>query len=110
MAVSRASTARARSYPGGHQSQTGSRWTFHANLERVGDARDLRDELPAASRGANFGLPPSRRAADTGRLVWAQEKGYNTAKARRADGYVDRPLLRSEQAELVDQATRLALS
>jgi hypothetical protein len=31
------------------------------------------------------------------RLVWAREKGYNTAKARRANGYVDRPLLPSER-------------
>jgi len=44
------------------------------------------------------------------RLVWAREEGYRTAKARRANGYVDRPLLRSEQARLVEEATRLALS
>jgi len=36
--------------------------------------------------------------------------GYNTAKARHADGYVGRPLLPSEQARLVDEATRLGLS
>jgi len=44
------------------------------------------------------------------RLVWAREEGYRSAKARRANGYVDRPLLAWEQARLVDQATRLALS
>jgi hypothetical protein len=44
------------------------------------------------------------------RLVWAREEGYVTAKARRANGYVDRPLVLSEQAQLVQQATRLALS
>ena len=44
------------------------------------------------------------------RLVWARQEGYVTAKARRANGYVDRPLLPSEQAQLVDEATRLALS
>jgi hypothetical protein len=32
-----------------------------------------------------------------------------TAKARRANGDVDRPLLPSEQARLVEDATRLAL-
>jgi hypothetical protein len=44
------------------------------------------------------------------RLVWARQEGYVTAKARRANGYVDRPLLPSEQALLVQEATRLALS
>ena len=44
------------------------------------------------------------------RLVWARQEGYVTAKARRANGYVDRPLLPSEQALLVQKATRLALS
>jgi hypothetical protein len=44
------------------------------------------------------------------RLVWAREEGYVTAKARRANGYVDRPLLPSEQARLVEDATRLVLS
>ena len=44
------------------------------------------------------------------RLVWAREEGYVTAKARRANGYVDRPLLPSEQAQLVQEATRVALS
>jgi len=33
----------------------------------------------------------------TARLVWARVPGYCTAKARRADWYVDRPLLPSEQ-------------
>lgn len=41
------------------------------------------------------------------RLVWAREKGYSTAKARRANGRVDMPLLPSEQARLVDEAARL---
>ena len=45
-----------------------------------------------------------------GRLVWAHREGYSTAKARRANGYVDRPLLPSEQARLVRDATRLALT
>jgi hypothetical protein len=44
------------------------------------------------------------------RLVWAREEGYETAKARRANGEIDRPLLPSEQARLVEDATRLALS
>jgi len=44
------------------------------------------------------------------RLVWARQDGYVKAKARRANGYVDRPLLPSEQALLVQEATRLALS
>ena len=44
------------------------------------------------------------------RLVWARQQGYATAKARRANGYVDTPLLPSEQALLVEEATRLALN
>ena len=44
------------------------------------------------------------------KLVWARQKGYRTAKARRANGYVDRPLMPSEQIRLLDDATRLALS
>lgn len=43
------------------------------------------------------------------RLVWARQEGYVTAKARRATGYVDRPLLPSEQMRLVEDATQLAL-
>jgi hypothetical protein len=43
------------------------------------------------------------------RLVWARQEGYVTAKARRANGYVDRPLLPFEQAQLVQEATRLVL-
>jgi hypothetical protein len=43
------------------------------------------------------------------RLVWAREQGYATAKARRANGYVNRPLLPSEQALLVEEATRLVI-
>jgi len=43
-------------------------------------------------------------------LVWARQQGYRTAKARRANGYLDRPLLRSEQARLVQEATRLVVS
>ena len=41
------------------------------------------------------------------RLVWAHSEGYRTAKARRANGYSDRPLWPSEQARLVEEATRL---
>jgi hypothetical protein len=44
------------------------------------------------------------------KLVWARQEGYRTAKARRANGYVDRPLMPSEQMRLVDDATRLALN
>jgi hypothetical protein len=44
------------------------------------------------------------------RLVWAREEGYVTAKARRADGHVDRPLLPCERAWLVEDATRLAVA
>jgi hypothetical protein len=43
------------------------------------------------------------------KLVWARHEGYRTAKARRASGYVDRPLLPSERTRLVEEATRLAL-
>jgi hypothetical protein len=43
------------------------------------------------------------------RLVWAREQGYVTAKARRADGYVDMPILPSERVRLVQDATRLVL-
>ncbi len=43
------------------------------------------------------------------KLVWARGEGYRVAKARRANAYVDRPLLPSEQARLVEDATRLAL-
>ena len=43
------------------------------------------------------------------KLVWARREGYRTAKARDSNGYVDRPLLPSEQARLVEDATRLAL-
>ncbi len=35
------------------------------------------------------------------RLVWARDQGYRKAKARCANGYVDRPLLPSEQSRLV---------
>jgi hypothetical protein len=53
---------------------------------------------------------PNRSWSDlAARLVWARERGYRTAKARRANGDVDRPLLPSEQVRLVDEATRLAL-
>jgi hypothetical protein len=41
--------------------------------------------------------------------MWAREQGYATAKARQADGYVDMPLLPSEQVRLIDVATRLAV-
>ena len=44
------------------------------------------------------------------KLLWAQREGYPTATARQANGYVDRPLLPSEQARLVEEATRLALN
>jgi len=43
------------------------------------------------------------------KLVWARQEGYRVAKARRANGYVDRPLLPSEQVQLVEDATRLVL-
>jgi hypothetical protein len=42
------------------------------------------------------------------RLVWARQQGYRTAKARCANGYVDRPLLPSEKTRIVEDATRLA--
>jgi hypothetical protein len=44
------------------------------------------------------------------RLVWARQQGYRTAKARRANDYVDRPLLPAEQARLGEEATRRALT
>jgi hypothetical protein len=43
------------------------------------------------------------------KLVWAREKGYLVAKARRANGCVDRRLLPSERVRLVEDATRLAV-
>jgi hypothetical protein len=43
------------------------------------------------------------------RLAWAREQGYATAKARWANALADRPILPSEQAQLVEDATRLAL-
>jgi hypothetical protein len=43
------------------------------------------------------------------RLVWARQQGYRTAKARLTAADFDRPLLPSEQARLVEEATRLAL-
>lgn len=54
---------------------------------------------------------PSRtRDALAAKLVWAREEGYKTAKARRANGWVDRSLLSLERVRLVEDATRLALS
>ena len=44
------------------------------------------------------------------KLVWAREEGYHTAKARRANGWMDRPLLPSEQVRLIGDATQLALT
>jgi hypothetical protein len=43
------------------------------------------------------------------RLVWARDQGYDTTKARLANGDIDRPLLPSEQVRLVEEATRLVL-
>ena len=43
------------------------------------------------------------------RLVWARNEGYRTAEARRANGWVDRPLLSSERVKLVEEATPIAL-
>jgi len=40
--------------------------------------------------------------------VWAREEGYRTAKARCANGYVDRPSLASEETRLVEDAPRVA--
>jgi hypothetical protein len=36
------------------------------------------------------------------RLVWARQEGYRTAKPRQANGYVDRPLMPSEQMHLIE--------
>ena len=50
------------------------------------------------------------RADLAARLVWAREHGYVSAKARPANGVLDRPLLLpSERARLVEEATKLAL-
>jgi hypothetical protein len=43
-------------------------------------------------------------------LVWAREQGYKSAKARCCGWELDRPLLPSECAELVEAATRVALA
>jgi hypothetical protein len=39
------------------------------------------------------------------RLLWAREQGFGQAKARFANGDVDRPLIPSEQSRLVEAAT-----
>jgi hypothetical protein len=44
------------------------------------------------------------------RLVWAHQRGYATAKARRTTLDSDRPLIPSEAAALVEAATRVALA
>jgi hypothetical protein len=44
------------------------------------------------------------------RLMWARERGYRSAKARRANGFVDPPLLPSEHVQLIEDAIRLAIS
>lgn len=51
----------------------------------------------------------SARSMPCPAFVRARPGGYATAKARRANGYVNR-LLTFEQARLVEDATRLALS
>ena len=45
-----------------------------------------------------------------GRLLWAREQGFVKAKARLANGDIDRPFMPSEQARLVDAATVRFLS
>jgi hypothetical protein len=40
-----------------------------------------------------------------GRLLWAREQGFVKARARLANGDIDRPLMPSEQARLVEAAT-----
>jgi hypothetical protein len=45
-----------------------------------------------------------------GRLLWAREQGCVKAKARFTKGDVDRPLMPSEQARLVEAATVRFLS
>ena len=44
------------------------------------------------------------------RLVWARDQGYTSAKARQANGSVDRPLVPSECAALVEAATARVLA
>jgi hypothetical protein len=39
------------------------------------------------------------------RLLWAREQGFSAAKARYANGDLDRPLIPSEQSRLVEAAT-----
>jgi hypothetical protein len=43
------------------------------------------------------------------RLAWAREQGYKNAKARCCGWELDRPLLPSECAALVEAATRVAV-
>lgn len=45
-----------------------------------------------------------------GRLLWAREQGCVEAKARFANSQIDRPLMLSEQARLVEAATARFLS
>jgi hypothetical protein len=45
-----------------------------------------------------------------GRLLWARDQGCVNAKARLANGDMDRPLMPSEQARLVEAATVRFLS
>jgi hypothetical protein len=44
------------------------------------------------------------------RLLWARDQGCVKAKARFANGDIDRPLMPSEQARLVEAATVRFLS
>jgi hypothetical protein len=45
-----------------------------------------------------------------GRLLWARDQGFVKAKARFTNGDLDRPLMPSEQARLVEAATVRFLS
>ena len=65
---------------------------------------------PGAQRPADAHTFKCRTWNDlAAKLVWAREEGYKMAKARRANGWVDRPLVPSERVKLVEDATQLAL-
>jgi hypothetical protein len=44
------------------------------------------------------------------RLLWAHDRGFSKAKARFTSGDLDRPLIASEQARLVEAATARVLA
>jgi len=73
--------------------------SFHVDFHS-GGSRDA-----AGTRGIG-----QSRAPQPAKQEKPREEGYRTAKARRANGWMDRPLLPSEQVRLIEDATQLALT